>query len=169
MAARFCGRDRGRLREPFPAHALGMDRIGPCLALGYCRLPTQPCEHGDSVMSLWDWRAPRRCRPPASSSTVEAGARKSHTWAFAPRPAEIGSSARISPKFRKSFFGSLGADPSCTTQTLRAFQRASFGRNEYLGRGGARCGSRSWQRVPWEVISAGEWPRLDMMWRSLRA
>jgi hypothetical protein len=29
-----------------------MDRIGPCLALGYCRLLTQPCEHGDSVMSL---------------------------------------------------------------------------------------------------------------------
>jgi hypothetical protein len=26
-----------------------------------------------------------------------------------------------------------------------AFQRARFGRNEYLGRGGARCGSRSWQ------------------------
>src|SRR6516162_3429410 len=69
----------------------------------------------------------------------------------------------------ETFFGSLGADPSCTTQTLRGFQRASFGRNEYLGRGGAGCGSRSWQRVPWEVISAGGWPRLDMTWRSLRA
>src|SRR6516164_8429578 len=54
----------------------------------------------------------------------------SHTWPCAARAAEIGSSARISPKLRKSFFGSLGADPSCTTQTLRAFQRASFGRNE---------------------------------------
>src|SRR5262249_47957508 len=29
LAARFCRRGRGRLREPFPAHALGMDRIGP--------------------------------------------------------------------------------------------------------------------------------------------
>src|SRR5262249_49512017 len=49
LAARFCRRGRGRLRGPFPAHALGIDRIGPCLALGYCRLPTQPCEHGGSV------------------------------------------------------------------------------------------------------------------------
>jgi hypothetical protein len=35
----------------FPRTLL-VDRIGPCLALGYCGLPTQPCEHGDSVMSL---------------------------------------------------------------------------------------------------------------------
>src|SRR5262249_31596264 len=52
LAARFCRRGRGRLRELFPAHALGMDRIGPCLALGYCRLLTQPCEHRDSIMRL---------------------------------------------------------------------------------------------------------------------
>src|SRR5215467_14675865 len=64
LAARFCRRGRGQLREPFPAHALGMDRIGPCLALGYCRLPTQPCEHGDSVMSLWDLARSSSLSPP---------------------------------------------------------------------------------------------------------
>src|SRR5262249_38923081 len=74
LAVRFCRRGRGQLREPFPAHALGMDRIGPCLALGYCRLPTQPCEHGDSVMSLWDWRDVVVAPLPAFL-TVEAGAR----------------------------------------------------------------------------------------------
>src|SRR5262249_11142365 len=64
LAARFCRRDRGRLREPFPAHALGMDRIGPCPALGYYRLPTQPCEHGHSVMNLQDMACSSSLSPP---------------------------------------------------------------------------------------------------------
>src|SRR5262249_21414098 len=79
LAARFCRRDRGRLREPFPAHALGMDRIGPCLPLGYCRLPTQPCEHGDSVMSLRDLARSSLLSPPLPAFlTVEVGARPDH-------------------------------------------------------------------------------------------
>src|SRR5262244_1780413 len=72
LAAQFCRRGRGRLREPFPAHALGMDRIGPCLALGYCRLLTQPCEHGDSVMSLWEMACFSSLSPLASFLAVEA-------------------------------------------------------------------------------------------------
>ena len=68
LAGRFCRRGRGRLRGPFPEHALGMDRIGPCLALGYCGLPTQPCEHGDSVMSLWEMACSSSLSPLASFS-----------------------------------------------------------------------------------------------------
>src|SRR5262249_61190405 len=46
--------------------------------LGYCRLPTQPCEHGDSVMSLWDLACSRRCPPLPAFLVVEAGARLDH-------------------------------------------------------------------------------------------
>ena len=35
-------------------------------------------EHGDSEMSLWDWRASRRCRPLPAFLAVEAGARPAH-------------------------------------------------------------------------------------------
>ena len=56
-----------------------MDRIGPCLALGYCRLPTQPCEHGDSVMSLRDLARSSLLSPPLPAFlTVEVGARPDH-------------------------------------------------------------------------------------------
>src|SRR5262249_35273155 len=77
LAARFCPRGRGRLREPFPAHALGMDRIGPCLALGYCRLPTQPCEHGGSVMSLWEMACSSSLSPPCQLFLLS---RPEHGW-----------------------------------------------------------------------------------------
>src|SRR5215469_708299 len=44
-----------------------------------------------------------------------------------------------------------------------------FGQINVLLAESARCGSRSWQRAPWEAISAGGWPRRAMTWRSLRA
>src|SRR5262249_61162888 len=39
-----------------------------------------------------------------------------------------------------------------------------FGQTNVLLAESARCGSRSWQRVPWEVISAGGLPRRGNAW-----
>src|SRR5262252_4599586 len=78
LAARCCHRGRGRLRGPFPAHALGIDRIGPCLALGYCRLPTQPCEHGDSVEPVGHGVLLVVVASLLAFLVVEAGARPDH-------------------------------------------------------------------------------------------
>src|SRR5215831_14113170 len=96
------------------------------------------------------------------SSPVEAAA--SSGLSSSPElccPRDRGSFRR--PAHRRHNPGHCGLHPGHCGLLERAFQRASFERND-LGRGGARCGSRSWQRVPWEVISAGGWPRLDMMW-----
>src|SRR5262245_28562646 len=75
LAARFCRRGRGRLREPFPAHALGMDRIGPLpctwllppadATLRARRFRNEPVEHG--VLSSLS--------PLPAFLVVEAGAR----------------------------------------------------------------------------------------------
>src|SRR5262249_56810227 len=44
-----------------------------------------------------------------------------------------------------------------------------FGQTNVLLAESARCGSRSWQRVPWEVISAGGWPPRGTTWGSFCA
>src|SRR5262245_18680094 len=74
----------------------------------------------------------------------------SHTWPCAARAAEIGSSARISRNSENLFSARWARILPAQLRLLGPSNVLVLGETR---RRGARCGSRSWQRVPWEVIS----------------
>src|SRR6516165_2868525 len=88
---------------------------------------------------------------------------ESHTWPCAARGGRDRIECAHFAEIPKTFLARLARILPAQLRLLGPSDVLVFWRNEYLGHGGASCGLRSWQRVPWEVISAGGWPRLDMM------
>src|SRR5690349_8757694 len=87
-----------------------------------------------------------------------------------PHPLVARRAEHLLPRSRRTLAGAGNAWAVGDLLRRALFDRPAVQRQtDVLLAEGVTCGSRSWRRVRWEVISAAGWRQRDTMWCSLRA